>query len=97
MKRLRLADGEPMAIELLHVRQALLPDLSAADLEQASFYDLLEQRYGIEIVGGSQAVEPTVTNEEESEVLGVPLGTVNSRLARALRDLRLHFEAQRNV
>jgi GntR family transcriptional regulator len=73
VKRLRLADGEPMAIELLHVRQALLPDLGAADLEQASFYELLADRYGIEIVGGSQAVEPTVTNEEESEVLGVPL------------------------
>jgi GntR family transcriptional regulator len=73
VKRLRLADGEPMAIELLHVRQALLPSLTAADLEQASFYELLSHRYGIEIVGGSQAVEPTVTNEEESEVLGVPL------------------------
>ena len=73
VKRLRLADGEPMAIELLHVRQALLPDLTAADLEQASFYELLSDRYGIDIVGGSQAVEPTVTNEEESEVLGVPL------------------------
>jgi GntR family transcriptional regulator len=73
VKRLRLADGEPMAIELLHVRQALLPDLTAADLEHASFYDLLELRYGIEIVGGTQAVEPTVTNEEESDALGVPL------------------------
>jgi GntR family transcriptional regulator len=73
VKRLRLADGDPMAIELLHVRQSLLPDLTAGDLEQASFYELLADRYGIEIVGGSQAVEPTVTNEEESEVLGVPL------------------------
>jgi GntR family transcriptional regulator len=73
VKRLRLADGEPMAIELLHVREALLPGLTAADLEDGSFYDLLEQRYGIAIAGGSQTVEPTVTNEEESETLGVPL------------------------
>jgi GntR family transcriptional regulator len=72
-KRLRLADGEPMAIELLHVRQALLPGLSAVDLEEDSFYDLLAHRYGIEIVGGEQTVEPTVTDEEESETLGVPL------------------------
>jgi GntR family transcriptional regulator len=73
VKRLRLADGEPMAVELLHVRQALFPGLTAADLEQGSFYDLLEQRYGIEIAGGSQTVEPTVTNDEESQLLGVPL------------------------
>jgi len=36
------------------------------------------------------------TTPEIAEVLGVPLGTVNSRLAPALRDLRLHLEA-RNV
>lgn len=72
-KRLRLADGEPMAIELLHVRESLLPGLSAVDLEEDSFYDLLSRRYGIEIVGGEQTVEPTVTDEEESETLGVPL------------------------
>jgi GntR family transcriptional regulator len=72
-KRLRLADGEPMAIELLHVRESLLPGLTATDLEEDSFYDLLPRRYGIEIVGGEQTVEPTVTDEEESETLGVPL------------------------
>jgi GntR family transcriptional regulator len=73
VKRLRLADGEPMAIELLHVRQALVPGLSAGDLEQNSFYDLLASRYDLSIIGGSQTIEPTVTNEEESSALGVPL------------------------
>jgi len=73
IKRLRMADGEPMAIELLHVRQSLVPGLTAADLEENSFYDLLAARYAVEIVGGTQTVEPTVTNEEESEALGVPL------------------------
>jgi GntR family transcriptional regulator len=73
IKRLRLADGEPMAIELLHVRQSLVPGLTAADLEENSFYDLLAERYAVEIVGGTQTVEPTVTNEEESDALTVPL------------------------
>jgi GntR family transcriptional regulator len=73
VKRLRLADGDPMAIELLHVRQSLVPGMTAADLEQNSFYDLLASRYGLSIVGGSQTIEPTVTNEEESLALGVPL------------------------
>jgi len=72
-KRLRLADSETMAIETLHVRDALVPGLSARDLEEHSFYDLLENRYGIAIAGGIQTVEPTVTGEEESEALGVPL------------------------
>ena len=72
-RRLRLADGEPMAIELLHARASLVPDLTAADLEHNSFYELLIDRYGIEIAGGTQTVEPTVTNDDESAALGVPL------------------------
>jgi len=58
-KRLRLAGGEPMAIELLHVRQSLVPGMTAADLEENSFYDLLASRYDLLIVGGSQTIEPT--------------------------------------
>jgi GntR family transcriptional regulator len=73
IKRLRLADGEPMAVELLHVRASLFSGLTAESLEASSFYDLLDTVYGIEIVGGTQTVEPTVTNEEESKALGVPL------------------------
>jgi len=72
-KRLRLADRETMAIETLHVRQSLIPGLSAEDLEQHSFYELLEDRYGVVMAGGTQTIEPTVTNEEESAALGVPL------------------------
>src|SRR2546429_6113903 len=51
-RRLRLADHETMAIETLHVREALVPGLSAKDLERQSFYALLEERYGITIVSG---------------------------------------------
>jgi len=72
-KRLRLADRESMAIETLHVRESLIPGLEKADLENGSFYALLRERYGITIVGGHQTIEPTVTNEDESAALGVPL------------------------
>ena len=72
IKRLRLADGETMAIETLHLPEALVPGLSAKDLS-GSFYELLHERYGIVIASGTQAIEPTVTNEEESAALGVPL------------------------
>ncbi len=75
VKRLRLADAEPMAMEVLHIPEALVPGLTRADLEDRSFYDLLQERYRIVIAAGTQSIEPTVTNEEESEVLGVPLHT----------------------
>jgi GntR family transcriptional regulator len=73
IRRLRLADGEPMALETLHVPAALVPGLTREMLEDASFYDLMEERYGVVIANGQQTIEPTVTNEEESELLHVPL------------------------
>jgi GntR family transcriptional regulator len=73
IRRLRLADNQPMAIETLHVPEALVPGLTAADLVDTSFYELLDLRYGFVIASGRQTIEPTVTNEEESELLGVPV------------------------
>jgi GntR family transcriptional regulator len=84
-KRLRLADDETMAIETLHVPEALVPGLTRADFDETSFYDLLEDRYGIEIVGGVQTIEPTVTNEEESDALGVPLHSPAFQFERTTR------------
>ena len=75
IRRLRLADGISMAVETLHVPEALVPGLTRTDLENRSFYELLAERYGVVIASGSQTIEPTVTSEEESEVLGVPLHT----------------------
>jgi GntR family transcriptional regulator len=83
--RLRLADGEPMAIETLHVRESLVPGLTPRDLEQTSFYELLADRYGVEIVGGVQTIEPTVTNEEESQALDVPLHSPAFQFERTTR------------
>ena len=72
IKRLRLADGETMAIEFLNVPRALLPTLRRDALEGSSFYTLLQQE-GVTIAAGVQTIEPTVTTQEEAEVLGVPL------------------------
>jgi GntR family transcriptional regulator len=72
-KRLRMAGDETMAIETLHVRDSIIPGLTEADLEQSSFYTLLRERYGVLLGSALQTIEPTVTNEEESEALGVPL------------------------
>ena len=72
VRRLRLADGETMAIEFLNVPRALVPALTRDALESASFYTLLQQE-GVTIASGVQTIEPTVTTQEEAEALGVPL------------------------
>src|SRR5437879_9866433 len=37
--RLRLADGQPMAMEVLHIPEALVPGLAKSDLETQTIYD----------------------------------------------------------
>ena len=72
IRRLRLADDVSMAIEFLHVPRRLLPDLRREDLEEHSFYTLLQAR-GIVIASGIQTIEPTVVNDDEAEMLAVPV------------------------
>ena len=83
--RLRLADGVSMAIEKLHIPAEVVPGVKPADLE-GSFYELLRSRYGIEIAAATQTIEPTVTNEEESAALGVPLHSPAFLFERTSRD-----------
>ena len=72
IRRLRLADDVSMAIEFLHVPRRLLPDLRREDLEEHSFYGLLQAR-GIVIASGIQTIEPTVVNDDEAAMLAVPV------------------------
>jgi GntR family transcriptional regulator len=75
VRRLRLADGEPMAVEDLHVPADLVPGLTGADLEDHSYYELLAERYGHRIASGTQTAEAALTTQEDADVLGVPAGS----------------------
>ena len=72
IRRLRLADEETMAIEF-STRPRVCSRLTRDDLEGHSFYELLRERFGVVVASGVQTIEPTVTSEDEAEILGVPL------------------------
>ena len=74
VRRLRLADDIPMALEELHVPTDVVPGLTGADLVDHSFYALLDRRYGLTLSGGTQTVEPTLTTPQDAAELGVPAG-----------------------
>ena len=74
VRRLRLADDEPMAVEDLHVPSTVAPGLTGADLEGRSFYDLLADKYGDPVVSGTQTVEPALVGQDVAELLGVEPG-----------------------
>jgi len=75
VRRLRLADDQPMAVEDLHVPTTVAPGLTGADLEGRSFYELLAERFDNPVVSGTQTVEPALVDAEEAALLGVPEGS----------------------
>lgn len=85
VRRLRLADDIPMAIEELHVPCDVVPGLSGADLVDHSFYELLEQRYGLTLHGGTQTIEPTLTGTDDATELEVPPGAPSFLFERTTR------------
>lgn len=86
LRRLRLADGEPMAIEILHVPTAVAPGLTADDLADRSFYELLRERFDVTVAEGTQTLEVTVTDATESTLLAVPLHSAAFLFERTTRD-----------
>jgi GntR family transcriptional regulator len=84
--RLRLADSAPMAVETLHVPSGVVPGLEGQMLAEASFYQVLDERYGVVLAGGVQTIEATVTDETESEILQVPLHSPAFLFERTSRD-----------
>src|SRR5262245_43909277 len=68
----RFVDGSPMAIEYLHVPVAVAPRLSLGDLAPGDLHATLH-KHGVRVHDAIQSVEPTVTNDAESALLGVPV------------------------
>jgi GntR family transcriptional regulator len=47
LKRLRLADGEPMGIQTAYLSLALVPQLAQEDFTDASLYEVIERKCGL--------------------------------------------------
>jgi GntR family transcriptional regulator len=74
LKRLRLADGEPMAIQTAHIPVKLVPGLVVADLENVSLYELLLSRYGLQPSSARETYSAIAVEPATSELLRVPRG-----------------------
>ena len=71
LERLRLAAGEPLLLEEVHLPAERFPGLLASDLEHNSLYDLLTERYGTPVVRAREALEPVLLAAYEARLLGL--------------------------
>lgn len=75
LQRLRLADEEPLAIEVSNLCFAGCEKLLEDDLEQNSLYRLLEHKYGLPLMEAEQQLEAGLISPEEAQLLKVPVGS----------------------
>jgi GntR family transcriptional regulator len=69
VERLRVAGGEPLLLEQVHLPAERFPGLLASDLEHGSLYDLLTVRYETRIVRARESLEPVLLHTREAGLL----------------------------
>ncbi len=85
IERLRLADGEAMAIEACHLCFTGCSTLVTQDLS-GSLYALLPKAYGVTPARARQRLSAGVSDRRESELLGMRRGSPVLRLERVTYD-----------
>lgn len=75
LNRLRLADEEPLALEVSHISFIGCEKLLEEDFENNSLYRILETKYGQQLVEAEQELEAGLVGPEDALVLKLPAGS----------------------
>ncbi|EHR52998.1 transcriptional regulator [Saccharomonospora marina XMU15] len=74
LRRLRLADDEPMALETTHLPLARFRGIRKQIAEGGSLYEALRERYGVELERAEETIETSLAGPQEAELLGADVG-----------------------
>lgn len=72
LERLRLADGIPLLLESRWIRARLATQLRRSDVAEGSFYQRLEERFQLPIVGEAHAFSAVLLDDEAARLFDVP-------------------------
>jgi GntR family transcriptional regulator len=75
LKRLRLADREPVAVETAYLPCRTCPDLLQEDLAGGSLYTLLVEKYHRLPTWADAEIEALLPTKEQARLLGLRMGT----------------------
>jgi GntR family transcriptional regulator len=74
MQRLRLADGEPMALETTHLPLGRFRGLRKYLTPGGSLYQVLRERFDVEMGHAEETIETALAGPHEAELLGADVG-----------------------
>lgn len=72
LRRLRLADGMPMALEVSQIPLQRFPRLERINFAKQSLYHTLRESYGVRVAWADEVIEALHATREESELLTIP-------------------------
>jgi len=86
IERLRLADGDAIALEVLYLNAERFDGISASLGDNVSFYQLLHSDYGVELSSAEETIEAVVAGAREAKLLGCGQGSALLLLSRLTLD-----------
>jgi GntR family transcriptional regulator len=72
LRRLRLADGIPMALEDSHIPLKRFPGLDKINFGKESLYFILRENFGVRVAYADEVIEALPATREDSELLTIP-------------------------
>jgi GntR family transcriptional regulator len=82
VKRLRLANDEPMAIEIMQLDYEMFSSIYDDIIDNCSMYKLIEERVGLNLSYANEYLEASLPDKEEIELLKIGDKTSVFRLKR---------------
>jgi GntR family transcriptional regulator len=73
IKRIRLADNAPMAIETAYIPVELVPGLTVEN-SNLSLYQYIEEHLSLSISEATQEIEASIASNPDAETLGITIG-----------------------
>ena len=84
LRRLRVADGNPMALEESHIPLKHYPGLERIDFASESLYKVLRDKYGVRAAWADEVLEASPATSEESKLLSIPKGAIMLSISRVI-------------
>lgn len=91
VRRRRIVDGEPMAIEEIRLPARIVPGIGPEDFVAGRLYHRLREHFAVHPAEAVQTIEPTVTDAGESRLLEVPLHSPALLFERTTQDDHGHI------
>jgi GntR family transcriptional regulator len=75
LRRLRLADGEPMGLQTAYIAMALVPGIDRLSFSDSSLYHVLAERYALHPAGARETHQAVLVSGDDAVLLRVTPGS----------------------